>query len=129
MKQMQVCKPIGKVGFFYGILGTYHMKQEKIFDPDIEANKAFAAMSYIWALCLVPLLLRRKSKFAQFHAKQGFVLFLLELVAALLSFVPLLGQLLAFACIIMAALGFLNAYGGKWVKLPFLYHLSEKIKL
>ncbi|EKD47008.1 MAG: hypothetical protein ACD_66C00259G0004, partial [uncultured bacterium] len=42
---------------------------------DIEDNKVLAALSYIFILCFVPLLLARDSKFAQYHAKQGLVLF------------------------------------------------------
>ena len=44
-------------------------------DPDVEANKTVAALSYISILFLVPLLGKRDSKFAQFHAKQGLILF------------------------------------------------------
>src|SRR3989339_630004 len=53
-------------------------KSTKIVDikeQDVEENKTVAALSYAWILCLVPLLGKRNSKFAQFHAKQGLVLF------------------------------------------------------
>ncbi len=105
------------------------MTEKKIYDPDIEANKTFAAMSYLWILCLVPLLLRRSSKFAQFHAKQGLVLFLAELLVGMVMWIPLIGQILLFACILVAALGFLKAMGGEWWKIPFIYQWSEKIKI
>jgi hypothetical protein len=36
---------------------------------DVEENAVMAALSYIWILCFVPLFLKKKSKFAQFHAK------------------------------------------------------------
>ena len=49
-------------------------------DQDVENNKVIAAIGYIWILCLVPLFLRRRSAFAQFHAKQGLVLFILEII-------------------------------------------------
>lgn len=57
-------------------------------DKDIEANKTLAALSYAWILCLVPLLGRRDSKFAQFHAKQGLVLFIIEIIAGLIFLGP-----------------------------------------
>ena len=41
---------------------------------DINRNRHIAAASYIWVLCLIPLLFKRESKFAQFHAKQGLLL-------------------------------------------------------
>ncbi len=43
------------------------------------ADRALGAIGYLPVLFLLPLLLRRDSLFIQFHARQGMVLFLLEL--------------------------------------------------
>ena len=45
-----------------------------------ENDKYVAAISYLWILCFVPLFLKKKSKFAQHHAKQGLVLFIAEIL-------------------------------------------------
>jgi uncharacterized membrane protein len=44
-----------------------------------------AVLSYIGILCLIPLLMKKTSKFAQEHAKQGFVLFLFEIAASVVG--------------------------------------------
>ena len=38
---------------------------------DIEENKYIAILSYVWILCLVPLLLKRDSEFVQFGSVSG----------------------------------------------------------
>ncbi|MFH0923794.1 MAG: DUF4870 domain-containing protein [Candidatus Falkowbacteria bacterium] len=98
-------------------------------DPDIEANKTLAALSYAWILCLVPLLGRRDSKFAQFHAKQGLVLFIIEIIAGLIFWVPLFGQLLMLAIAVVAVMGIIKALNGEWWKIPYIYEWSKKINL
>lgn len=101
----------------------------KVYEADVEENKAMAALSYIWILCLIPLLLKRSSKFVQFHAKQGVVLFIVEMLVGLLMWIPIFGQLLLILCIIIAVLGVIKAYNGEWWKCPFIYEWSQKIKL
>lgn len=96
---------------------------------DVEENKTIAALSYVWILFLVPLLGKRKSKYAQFHAKQGFVLFVIELVASLFMWFPIFGQLLMLALLIVAVMGFVKALNGEWWKIPYIYEWSKKIKL
>lgn len=94
-------------------------------NPDIEKNKTIAAGGYLWILCLIPLLIKQKSKFAQFHAKQGLVLFGLSFA----TIVPFFGQILLLVLIIVSATAAVKAYNGEWWKIPFVYDLSKKIKL
>ena len=98
-------------------------------DPDIEANKTIAALSYVWILCLVPLLGKRDSKFAQFHAKQGLVLFIIEIIAGLIFWFPLFGQLLMLAIAVVAVMGIIKALNGEWWEIPYIYEWSKKINL
>jgi len=55
---------------------------------DIEENKVAAALSYVWILCLVPLFLKKNSKFCQFHAKQGLLLFIVEVIGMVIFPIP-----------------------------------------
>lgn len=87
---------------------------------DIEQNKAVAAMSYVWILCLVPLLLKRDSAFASYHAKQGLVLFLVEILSMLVAWIPLVNVVLFFGLITIAALGIANATRGLALPLPII---------
>ncbi len=94
-------------------------------DPDIEKNKTVAVLSYIWILFLIPLLGKKHSKFCQFHAKQGLILFILSF----LSWFPLIGWLLGLAIIVVSIIGILKTLEGTWWKIPYIYELSKKINL
>ncbi|MDP3043126.1 MAG: hypothetical protein Q8N21_01870 [bacterium] len=98
-------------------------------DKDIEANKTIAALSYVWILFLVPLLGKRDSKFAQFHAKQGLVLFIIEIIVGLVMWFPIIGQLLMLALIVIAVMGIIKVLNGEWWKIPYIYNWSKKINL
>lgn len=105
------------------------MPEEKPTNKDVLENKAIAALSYAWILCLVPLLGKRNSKFAQFHAKQGLVLFIIELVASLLMWFPIFGQLLMLVLVVVAIMGIIKTLNGEWWKIPYIYQWSKKINL
>lgn len=92
---------------------------------DVELNKAVAALSYLWILFLVPLLLKRNSEFAQFHAKQGLVLFILSL----LTIIPVIGWILSLVLIIVSVISIVKTLNGEWFKIPFVYEWSEKFNL
>lgn len=96
---------------------------------DIEKNKVVAAVSYIWILCLLPLFLKRDSAFCQFHAKQGLVLFIIEIVGWLIFWIPFIGWLLFIIILIFAVMGLVNALQGNYWKMPFIGDLAEKINL
>ncbi|MBU1130793.1 hypothetical protein KJ840_01535 [Patescibacteria group bacterium] len=98
-------------------------------DKDIEENKMLAAIGYVWILCLIPLFLKRDSKFAQFHAKQGLILFVLELIGWLIFWIPLIGWLLFVAVIILAVMGIMNAIQGRYWEMPVLGKYAKKINL
>ena len=125
-------------------------KAEGYCENDIKDNKIFALLSYIGPLFLVPVLAAPKSKYARFHANQGLVLFLAELIIALplraldwlngfifgnfslfygwLSFGPalvsgvigLLGLAVGMLALVLAVIGVINAFQGKANELPFI---------
>ena len=106
------------------------------FDPaDIEKNKGMALLSYLSWLVLIPLLAGNKSPYVRFHANQGLVLAIVEIVwgvvSAILSrildsmFWPLtlISSLLPLVNIlfgILAILGIVNAVSGKAKELPVI---------
>ena len=103
---------------------------------DIEQNKAMALLSYIGILFIIPLLAAPNSKFARFHANQGLVLFIAEIVlgvavsivsgilTAILWFLSiimaLVGSLLGLVGFIFMVLGIVNAINGKAKELPLI---------
>ena len=66
------------------------MPKEKMQTPGMEMGgektekskdaRILAAIGYLWILCLLPLLGKRESEFAQFHGKQGLVLTIVSFV-------------------------------------------------
>lgn len=100
---------------------------------DIEDNKVMALLSYIGPLFLVPMLAASNSKFARYHANQGLVLFLAELILSavswVLNFIPisfvwwLFGSVSGLASLIYLILGIYNAVSGKAKELPLIGHI------
>lgn len=101
----------------------------KIGDEELKIteNRLAAALSYVWVLCLLPLLGQRHDKFVQAHAKQGLVLFLVELVGMLFFWVPLFGQLLFLALVGLSIAGIYKALSGKTWTMPILGRYAEEI--
>jgi hypothetical protein len=50
---------------------------------DAEDNRVMAAIGYLGILFLVPLLVKKDSPFAQFHAKQGLALFVFAVIISM----------------------------------------------
>jgi len=96
---------------------------------DIAKNRYLAALSYIWILCLVPLFLKRDSKFAQFHAKQGLVLFIANVAGSLVFWIPVVGWLLGLGILILAVLGIVKALSGQWWEMPYLGKYAKKLNI
>jgi uncharacterized membrane protein len=92
---------------------------------DIELNKNVAALSYLWILFLIPLLSKKDSKFCQFHAKQGLILFILSL----LTWFPVLGWLLFLVLVVVSVFAILKVLNGEWYKIPYVYDWSKKFNL
>lgn len=94
---------------------------------DASDDKVFAAMSYLWVLCLLPLLMKRNRPFVQFHAKQGFLLFLFEVVIWVVMFIPPLYFVGVLAAVILSIMGILAALTGKEWEMPVLGKYAKKL--
>lgn len=108
------------------------MNDVKPSKKDIEDNKFIALLSYISILCFVPLLLKKDSPFAQFHAKQGLSLFIVEVGAGLLSWTIILAPLssLVFVASFLVSLyGIYLVWNGKVEAIPVLKNIAEKLNI
>ncbi len=97
-----------------------------------DEGRMAAIMAYIPILCFVPLLSMKENKEAQFHARQGVMLFLVELVAVLflidtVSDLVFKGILLIAAGLSVA--GIIFALQGKNYRLPLIGDMIDKSKL
>lgn len=111
---------------------------EEIYDPaDIQSNKGLAFLSYFGILFLIPLFVRKDSKFVRFHVNQGLVLFIFGIIINILHricnyvfvfyLLPFLGlgiKTLLFACdvfiLVLAIMGMVYALQGKAKHLPII---------
>lgn len=95
--------------------------------------RILAAIGYLWILCLLPLLGKRESAFAQHHGKQGLVLTICSFVIMLIWWVPLIGWLIGFfgtiGLLVFVVLGIQNAMQGKYWEMPVLGKYAKQIKL
>lgn len=100
---------------------------------DIENNKVYAVLSYIGILFVIPLIAANNSKFAKFHANQGLVLFLVELVYGVASSIvkavfyalgigsmAILLNLVNLLFFVLVVIGIINAASGKAKELPVI---------
>ena len=117
------------------------MEEITNFDQkDIEENKVIAAISYLSILVLIPLLVKKDSRFVKEHAKQGLVLFIAEIVLWLVdlifAWIPVLGLIIsilvriAFVAIgIVSLIGLIYALMGKFWKIPVIYDWAQNLKV
>ncbi len=113
--------------------------QSTMYDTqDIQSNKIWAALSYVGILFILPLLVNGgSSRYAKYHANQGFILFLFNIICmvagAVLGWIPVVGDIislvLSLAVLALMILGIVNAATGKAKELPFiggLLHVFDK---
>ena len=97
-----------------------------------EEKDLTAVLSYLGILFLVPLLARKDNAFAQFHAKQGLVLFIAEVATMMIAWIPFIGWFVGFIAwiiwIVLSIIGIMNVLGGKQVPLPIIGKLAQKFK-
>lgn len=100
-------------------------KEIKPNSKDVEDNKLIAAIGYVSILFVLPMFLKKNSKFAQFHAKQGLLLFIIEVVC---TWLPFLWPVLVLA--ILAALwGIKSSLEGKYWEIPLIGKYTKKLNI
>lgn len=91
-----------------------------------------AAISYLWILSIIILLVKKDSDYVKFHARQGVVLFAVSVILSIANFIPFvifiswIGNLIILVAVIV---GFIQALGGNRYKLPVVGDLAEKVNL
>lgn len=102
-------------------------------DKDIQEGKLFAVISYMIVLCVVTLALKKENKFALFHGKQGLVILIMWVAAAILRLIPLMGGLIWLIALvvlgILSLVGIVQSLMGNYWKMPLIGEIAEKIKL
>lgn len=110
--------------------GTGKTENDRSFDS--QEIRLAAILAYIPILCFIPLLSMKENPQNRFHARQGVLLFLIELVAVIflvdgISDFIFKGILLIAVAFSIAGIYF--AFKGKTYKLPIIGDLADKTKL
>lgn len=105
---------------------------------EIEQNKVVCILAYFGILFFLPLVACPDSKYGKFHANQGLLVLLMELVVSVVSglfsalgIIPVIGLLfvalagiiggiLGLCTTVLAILGIINAAQGKAKELPII---------
>ncbi len=95
------------------------------YAKDVEENKLWAFIGYLGLLCLIPLLAKKDSKFAQFHAKQGLVL----AIGMFFAWIPFIGWILGIVLFIFWIMGIISVLQGQMKPLPVVGDLAQKINI
>ena len=103
----------------------YAAPEVEFVDPqDVQNNKALAILSYIGLLFIIPLVAAPNSKFAKFHANQGLLLFLFDIIMGIVAVIPFIGWLIAVAgsvaSLVFMIMGIVNAAKGEAKELPLI---------
>ncbi len=96
-------------------------------------DNLMGAISYIGIIAVVMLLVKKDSEYVRFHAKQGTVLFIGEVVLWVLQilawFLFFVWGLVWLVLLLASIIGFIKAFSGEKYKLPVIGDLADKIKL
>lgn len=99
-------------------------KTSQFDEKDINDNKVFALLSYFSWLVLIPIFAAKDSKFARFHANQGIMIAVFELVLFIIGLIPVLGWIVKFVggiiAVIFSLMGIIAAAKGEAKELPLI---------
>lgn len=91
-----------------------------------------AAISYLGVLCLAPIILKVKNDYVRFHARQGLLLFIAEIVFILIWVIPFIGLVFGLIgwiiCIVLSLIGLVNGIAGREWKVPVLHRFTNKVR-
>lgn len=120
---------------FCSSCGTSIDSNTAFVQDDVTQNKVMGILAYIGPLVLFPIFAAPNSKFARFHANQGLVLFILEIIYCIIytiistvilsiswrfySVVSLIG-LVGLVFLVLSIIGIVNAVNGSSKELPVI---------
>jgi len=97
--------------------------------PDND-EKFFAAVGYFSFLFVVPLILKPKSEYCKFHAKQSIALFLISIaVLFVLALIPSIGSIFTLGLFALYVIAIFRAYKGELWKIPMISNFAGKIDM
>jgi uncharacterized membrane protein len=93
--------------------------------PGSSDSNLMAALSYVWILSVIMLIVKKDDEFVKYHAKQGLILF----IASFIGIIPFIGWFVWIIVVLLDIWGFIKALSGERFKIPVIGDLAEKIKI
>ncbi len=100
------------------------MEEKKPTSTNSDSN-LMAALSYVWILSVVMLIIKKDDEFVKFHARQGLILF----IASFIGVIPVIGWFIWLIVVVFEIIGFIKALSGERYKVPVVGDIAEKINL
>ena len=92
-----------------------------------------AILSYIGILVFIPWLMAKNDKFVMFHVKQGITLFIAEVITWGISFIPVVGTIIAIIFniiwLVFSVIGIINTLEGEKKELPYIGQYAHNWKI
>lgn len=106
-------------------------KAQQQLENDVKKGEAFlVAIGYISFLCVLPLVLLRDSKFAQYHGKQALVLAIVIYFFDIVQiFPPLFASIYTVLKTVVVIYAIYMSFNAKYFKIPFIHSMSEKFDI
>jgi fumarate reductase subunit D len=97
----------------------------------VTKDNVYAILAYMWVLCLIPVLMKKDDPFVRFHARQGLMLFIIEVALGIIGIVPFLGVIISqiggLVCLVVSVLAIIQVLKGNQWKIPYVGDWAEKI--
>jgi len=130
-------------GAWYSCAVPGEVPLQPIPESDVANGRVLAAVAYLPGLCFLSLFAAPENRYVGFHARQGFLLFLVEVIVwvafgiydASLGRIPILGFLvgaalrfgIGFTLLGTTLYGMLKGATGEMIRMPFLGDAIEKV--
>ncbi|MBF0456215.1 MAG: hypothetical protein HQL72_15535 [Magnetococcales bacterium] len=94
-------------------------------------SQIMAAMSYLGILALVPLVVNRRDSYVAFHARQGIILWIWEVLAVFSLAVPVVGRVFfqtsSLFCFVLSVVGLVSVLLGKAWRFPLIGQWAQRL--
>jgi len=106
------------------------MKDIKLSQQEIKEGAPFAILSYVLFLWILTFIFKKDNRFAYFHARQGVVIFVGNVICFAFMFVPILGVLFwlgEMAMIFFSLYGIYLSLTGKRKNIVVVGDIAQKL--
>ncbi len=95
------------------------------------STRIMAIMSYLGVLSLVPLVVNKQDPYVHFHARQGVILWMWEVLAIYTLLLPTVGKMFfkfsSVACLVLSVVGIISVMLGRAWKFPVVGEWAAKL--